>query len=59
MIMGIAYVYLPKWDAIWAVLLCQWTFKTIRNLDAYEMVQQVLLAEKDLGERIDSVVIME
>ena len=32
--------------------------KTIRNLDAYEMVQQVLLAEKDLGERIDSVVIM-
>ncbi len=32
--------------------------KTIRNLEAYEMVEQVLLAQKDLDKRIDSVVIM-
>ena len=32
--------------------------KKVRNLEAFEMVEQVLLVEKDLGERIDSVVIM-
>ena len=32
--------------------------KKIRNLETYEMVQQILLIEKDIKERIDSVVIM-
>ena len=32
--------------------------KKVRDLGAYEMVQQVLLVEKDVGRRIDSVVIM-
>ena len=32
--------------------------KKRRNLDAYEMVEQILLAEKDLDRRISSVVIM-
>ena len=32
--------------------------KKVRNLKTYEMVQQILLIEKDLKERIDSVVIM-
>ncbi len=32
--------------------------KKVRNLASYEMVQQVLLVEKDVGKRIDSVVIM-
>jgi 23S rRNA (adenine2503-C2)-methyltransferase len=32
--------------------------KKVRDLEAFEMVEQVLLVEKDLGKRIDSVVIM-
>lgn len=32
--------------------------KKIRNLEAYEMVEQILVVEKDLGVRISSVVIM-
>ena len=32
--------------------------KKIRNLETYEMVQQILLIENDINERIDSVVIM-
>ncbi len=32
--------------------------KKVRNLDAYEMVEQILLIQKDINERIDSVVIM-
>ena len=32
--------------------------KKVRNLEAYEMVEQVLLVEKDIKKRIDSVVIM-
>ena len=32
--------------------------KKVRNLDAYEIVEQIMLIEKDLGERIDSVVVM-
>lgn len=32
--------------------------KKIRNLETYEMVQQILLIEKDYGKRISSVVIM-
>ena len=32
--------------------------KKVRNLETYEMVEQILLAEKDLGKRISSVVIM-
>ena len=32
--------------------------KKVRNLESYEMVQQVLLASKYVGKRIDSVVIM-
>ena len=32
--------------------------KKIRNLDVYEMVQQILLIESDIKERVDSVVIM-
>ena len=32
--------------------------KRVRNLDAYEMVQQILLVEEDTKERVDSVVIM-
>ena len=32
--------------------------KKIRNLETYEMVEQILLIEKDLGVRISSVVIM-
>ena len=32
--------------------------KKVRDLAAFEMVQQVLLVEKDVGKRIDSVVIM-
>ena len=32
--------------------------KKVRNLDAYEMVEQILLVEDDIKERIDSVVIM-
>lgn len=32
--------------------------KKVRNLNTYEIVEQILLIEKDLGMRIDSVVIM-
>ncbi len=32
--------------------------KKIRNLETYEMVEQILLVEKDIGKRISSVVIM-
>ncbi len=32
--------------------------KKVRNLGAYEMVEQILLIEKDIGKRISSVVIM-
>ena len=32
--------------------------KKVRNLEAYEMVEQILLVERDINERIDSVVIM-
>jgi len=32
--------------------------KKVRNLEAYEMVEQILLVEEDIRERIDSVVIM-
>ena len=32
--------------------------KKVRNLETYEIVEQILLIEKDLGKRIDSVVIM-
>ena len=32
--------------------------KKVRNLEAYEIVQQILLIEDDINERIDSVVIM-
>jgi 23S rRNA (adenine2503-C2)-methyltransferase len=32
--------------------------KKVKDLEAHEMVQQILLVEEDLGERIDSVVIM-
>lgn len=32
--------------------------KKVRNLDAYEIVEQIMLIEKDLGEIIDSVVVM-
>ena len=32
--------------------------KKVRNLNAYEIVEQILLVEKDLGKRISSVVIM-
>ena len=32
--------------------------KKVRNLEAYEMVEQILLISKDIQERIDSVVIM-
>ena len=32
--------------------------KKIRNLETYEMVEQILLIEKDIGKRISSVVIM-
>jgi len=32
--------------------------KKIRNLNAYEMVEQILLIEEDIDERIDSIVIM-
>ena len=32
--------------------------KKVRNLDAYEMVEQILLIEKDIEKRISSVVIM-
>ena len=32
--------------------------KKIRNLETYEIVEQIMLIEKDLNERIDSVVIM-
>ena len=32
--------------------------KKIRNLDSYEMVEQILLIEKDVGKRISSVVVM-
>ena len=32
--------------------------KKVRNLEAYEIVQQILLINADIGERIDSVVIM-
>mgnify|MGYP002852165713 CR=1 FL=1 len=32
--------------------------KKVRNLEAYEMVEQILLVQKDIKERIDSVVIM-
>lgn len=40
-------------------LFCQsGKLKKVRNLEAYEMVEQILLVEKDTNERIDSVVIM-
>ena len=32
--------------------------KKVRNLETYEMVEQILLIQDDIGERIDSVVIM-
>ena len=32
--------------------------KKVRNLEAYEMVEQILLIEKDIGKRISSVVVM-
>lgn len=32
--------------------------KKIRNLESYEMVEQILLIEKDIGKRISSIVIM-
>src|SRR5574344_1164041 len=32
--------------------------KKVRNLDTYEMVEQLLLVEKDFGKRISSVVVM-
>lgn len=32
--------------------------KKIRNLESYEMVEQILLIEKDIGKRISSVVVM-
>lgn len=32
--------------------------KKVRNLEAYEMVEQILIIEEDIKERIDSVVIM-
>lgn len=32
--------------------------KKVRNLNAYEMVEQIILIEKDIGKRISSVVIM-
>ena len=32
--------------------------KKVRNLEAYEIVQQIMLIESDIGSRIDSVVIM-
>ena len=32
--------------------------KKVRDLDTYEMVQQIMLINEDIGERIDSVVIM-
>lgn len=32
--------------------------KKVRNLEAYEMVQQIILVEKDSDKRVDSVVIM-
>ena len=32
--------------------------KKVRNLETYEMVEQILLIEKDIGKRISSVVIM-
>ena len=32
--------------------------KKVRNLEAYEMVEQILLIEKDIGRRISSVVVM-
>lgn len=32
--------------------------KKVRNLDAYEIVEQIILIEEDIKERIDSVVIM-
>ena len=32
--------------------------KKVRNLETYEIVEQILLVEKDINERIDSVVIM-
>lgn len=32
--------------------------KKVRNLDSYEIVEQILLIEEDIGKRIDSVVIM-
>ena len=32
--------------------------KKVRNLEAYEIVQQIILIEEDISERIDSVVIM-
>jgi len=32
--------------------------KKVRNLESYEMVEQILLVEEDINERIDSVVIM-
>ena len=32
--------------------------KKVRNLEAYEIVQQIILIEEDINERIDSVVIM-
>ena len=32
--------------------------KKVRNLESYEMVEQILLIEKDIGKRISSVVIM-
>lgn len=32
--------------------------KKVRNLEAYEMVEQILLIEKDIGKRIASVVVM-
>ena len=32
--------------------------KKVRNLETYEIVEQILLVEKDIGKRIDSVVVM-
>lgn len=32
--------------------------KKVRNLESYEMVEQILLIEKDIGKRINSVVVM-
>lgn len=32
--------------------------KKVRNLESYEMVEQILLIEKDIGKRISSVVVM-